>query len=300
MNIRKKIFEVVEASDGNHILSSIYDYFTMAIIFVSLLPLAFKGTYRVFVILDFICVAFFIVDYLLRWLTADYKYGKKNVFSFLRYPFGFMALVDLISILPTVTVLNQSFKLLRLFRFLRAFRVFRVFKAFRYSKNLQIIVRVLKRSRSSLASVGTLAIGYVLVSALVIFNVEPDSFESFFDAVYWATISLTTVGYGDIYAVSVPGQIVTMISSLFGIAIIALPSGIVTAGYMRAIGEPEEGEEGASASDGSAAPEETAAEAAPTEEAPMCVKNASSEEETGGETPSESPAEGPSEGNLTA
>ena len=64
------------------------------------------------------------------------------------------------------------------------------------------------------------------------FNVEPDSFGNYFDAVYWATVSLTTVGYGDIYPVTVFGRIVTMISSVFGIAIIALPSGIITAGVM--------------------------------------------------------------------
>ena len=57
-------------------------------------------------------------------------------------------------------------------------------------------------------------------------------FREFFDAVYWATISLTTVGYGDIYPVSTLGRIITMLSSVFGIAIVALPAGIITAGYM--------------------------------------------------------------------
>ena len=78
---------------------------------------------------------------------------------------------------------------------------------------------------------------YILISALVIFNVEPDSFNSFFDAIYWATVSLTTVGYGDIYPTTNTGRIVTMISSLFGIAIIALPSGVITGGYLKEINE---------------------------------------------------------------
>ena len=80
-------------------------------------------------------------------------------------------------------------------------------------------------------------VGYILISALIIFNVEGDSFETFFDAIYWATVSLTTVGYGDIYAVTTAGRIITMISSIFGIAIVALPAGIITAGYMEALNE---------------------------------------------------------------
>lgn len=233
--MREKIFKVIEASDGNNLWSSLYDYFTMCVIILSLIPLAFKESYEAFEIIDYACAGIFIVDYLLRWMTADYKFGRRNVLSFLRYPFSFMALVDLISILPSLTVLNASFKVLRVFRLVRAFRVFRVFKAFRYSKNIRIIADVLKNSKRALASVGTFAIAYILVSALIIFNVEPESFDTFFEAVYWATVSLTTVGYGDIYPVSVAGQIVTMVSSMFGIAIIALPSGIITAGYMKEI-----------------------------------------------------------------
>jgi voltage-gated potassium channel len=80
-----------------------------------------------------------------------------------------------------------------------------------------------------------LAIAYIIISALIIFNIEPDSFGTFFDAVYWATVSLTTMGYGDIYPVTSIGRIVTMVSAIFGIAIVALPAGIITAGYMHEI-----------------------------------------------------------------
>lgn len=85
-----------------------------------------------------------------------------------------------------------------------------------------------------------MAVAYILISALVIYNVEPASFDTFFDAIYWATISLTTVGYGDIYPVSIIGRIVTMISSILGIAIIALPSGVITAGYLDEINKDEQ------------------------------------------------------------
>ena len=105
----------------------------------------------------------------------------------------------------------------------------------RYSRSFEIIGNVIRSSRESLSAVCTLAVGYIIVSALVIYNVEPDSFSTFFDAIYWATVSLTTVGYGDIYPVSTMGRLVTMISSIFGIAVVALPAGIITAGYMTEI-----------------------------------------------------------------
>ena len=95
-----------------------------------------------------------------------------------------------------------------------------------------MIKGVFQSQKKPLISVGVLAVAYILISALVVFNVEPDSFNNFFDSVYWATVSLTTMGYGDIYPVTVIGRIVTMVSSIFGIAIIALPAGIITAGFM--------------------------------------------------------------------
>lgn len=238
--MRKRIYEIIEVSDGKNILSSIYDFFMIAVIIASLIPLAFKTEYFAFKVIDKICVIIFIIDYLLRLLTADYKYNKKSVTSFLRYPFSFMAVIDLISILPSISIMNNGFKVLRVIRMVRAFKVLRVFKAVRYSKNIRIIVEVFKRSKGPLAAVGTLALVYILVSALIVLNAEPESFNSFFDAIYWATVSLTTMGYGDIYPVTTIGRTITMLSSILGIAIVALPSGIITAGYMSEIQKDDE------------------------------------------------------------
>ena len=240
MNIRKRLFEIIEKSEGNDRLSSIYDWMMIVAIFVSLLPLAFKHETGFFIIADKVTVVIFIVDYILRWITADYKFGKPGFISFVRYPFSLMAIIDLVSILPSLTVVNQGFKVLRVLRMIRALRVVRVFKAVRYSKSFEIIGNVLKRSKESLIAVCILAGGYILISALIIFNVEPDSFNTFFEAVYWATVSLTTVGYGDIYPISTLGRIITMISSVFGIAIVALPAGIITAGYMEELSSRRE------------------------------------------------------------
>ena len=207
---------------------------------ISLLPLAFKSTPPFFAVADKVTACIFGVDYLLRWMTADYKFDKRSVWSFLRYPFSPMAIVDLLSILPSVSIINSGFKVLRVLRMFRAMRVVRVFKAMRYSKSFEIIGKVLRTSKDSLIAVCALAGGYILISALVIFSVEPDSFNTFFDAVYWATVSLTTVGYGDIYPVSTMGRVITMASSLFGIAIVALPAGIITAGYMSELRRQQE------------------------------------------------------------
>ena len=232
--MRKKIYSIIEPIGNENKLSNIYDFIMMTTIVVSIIPLAFKETNAFFRWIDYITVSIFILDYLLRLLTADYKL-KKSVASFFVYPLTPMAIIDLISILPSLTVLNSSFRLLKLFRLLRTLKVLRAFKFLRYSKSFDLISNVFKKQKKVLSAVATMAAAYVLISALVIYNVEPESFETFFDAIYWATISLTTVGYGDIYPVTTIGRIVTMISSVFGIAIIALPSGVITAGYLEEV-----------------------------------------------------------------
>ncbi len=229
--MRKRLYEIIETAQENDRLSNIYDVFMMVVIIASLIPLAFKSNNAVFFWIDKIAVVVFIIDYFLRIITADYKLNKKAL-SFLLYPITPMAIIDLICILPSLNLIQSGFRLLKVFRLFRTLRVFRVFKAVRYSKSIRLIKGVFIQQKKPLITVGVLACVYVLVSALIIFNIEPDSFDSFFEAIYWATVSLTTMGYGDIYPVTTIGRIVTMISSIFGIAIIALPAGIITAGYM--------------------------------------------------------------------
>lgn len=230
--MRNRIYQIIEVAEENDKISKMYDCVMMLVIFLSLIPLAFKQQSLIFQWIDRVTVIIFIGDYVLRFITADYKLNKREIRAFLLYPFTPMAIIDLFSILPSITILNSSFRVLKVFRLLKTFRVFRIFKAVRYSKNISLIINVLKRQKDLLMIVLWLAIGYVLISALVIFNVEPQTFDSFFDAVYWATVSLTTVGYGDIYPVSTAGQIITMMSAVLGIAVVALPASIITAGYM--------------------------------------------------------------------
>ena len=233
---RDRLFEIIEIADEGDKISNIYDVFMMITIVASIVPMAFKTSNVVFDVIDRVTVVIFIRDYVLRLITADLKL-KKGLGSFFLYPITPMAIIDLVAILPSLIVVNSGLRLLKIFRLLRTLRVLRVFKVVRYSTPIQMILGIFKRTKESLLFVGGIAVGYVLISALVVFNVEPDTFGTFFDAVYWATVSLTTVGYGDIFPVSIAGKIVTMLSSFMGIAIVALPSGIITTGLMEELND---------------------------------------------------------------
>lgn len=226
--IRSWVCDLVYVSEKQAKFGRAYDYLMIAAIVASLVPLCFKEEYPVFRTTDLVVTVLFILDYLLRWSAADLALRKGRK-SFAIYPFTPMAIIDLLSILPFFLPMNQGFKALRLLRMVRALRAIRFI---RESRSFRVIGNVLRRERALLLSVGAMAVGYVLACALVVFNVEPDSFGTFFDAVYWACVSLTTVGYGDIYPVSDLGRVVTMVSSLMGVALIALPAGIITGGYM--------------------------------------------------------------------
>lgn len=204
--------------------SRIYDVFMILVIALSLVPLVFSEITPFLRWLDRTAVAFFALDYLLRLLVS------------LRYPFTFMGIIDLLAILPSVLLAADSgLRLLRLLRLLRAMSVLRVFKLLRYSRNCSLLLGVIKKQKTALLLVLSLAVSYIFICALLLFNIEPDSFRSFFEAVYWSTMSLTTVGYGDICPLTAAGRIVTMISSLMGIAVISLPAGILAAGYITEI-----------------------------------------------------------------
>ena len=235
--MRKRIFEIIEVANENDSISSLYDGFMLVTIIISIVPLCFKSQSAGFLYIDRITAIIFILDYFLRWMTADLKLKKYKRRAFLMYPFTPMAIIDLFSILPSITILNPGFRLLKLFRLVRTFRIF---KFIRYSKSIRVILNVLKREKDVLLAVGYLALGYIVVAGLIMFQVEPDSFDSLFDAIYWSTTALTTVGYGDIYPVTVFGKLVSMISSIVGIAVVALPAGVITGGYIDEIKKSRE------------------------------------------------------------
>ncbi len=236
--MKQKIYDIIENGNEHPGLNRAYTVFMLICIVLSLIPLGYKESTATLIALDRVTVTIFIVDYILRLFTADCKYGQGAV-SYVKYPFSPLAVIDLLAILPSLTIVNRSLialRMIRVFRLIRTVRLskmMRIAKFARYSKSASILGRVIVKSKDSLLMITALALGYVLATALIIFNVEPQTFDNFFEAMYWATVSLTTVGYGDIYAVSEVGRAITMLSSFVGIAIIALPSGIITAEYVR-------------------------------------------------------------------
>lgn len=236
-NTLNKIYEIIEPSNDNGSKASqIYDIIMLICIVSSMVPITLKSTSTALTVIDKVTAVVFILDYILRLITSRKKLNK-GVKSYFIYPLTPMAIIDLLSILPSFIAINSGFKALRLLRLIRTLKAFRSFKFFRYSRNIERIINVIKKEARPLGAVMSLAVFYVLFTALIMFNIEPDTFGSFFDAIYWAAISLTSVGYGDITPASDIGRLFTILSAFMGVAIIALPSGIITAGYIDVLNE---------------------------------------------------------------
>lgn len=231
-DFKRRIYEVLEVSSIGDISSRAYDRLMTVAIIVGLVPLTQKGNNTLTLIIDIAVSILFIIDYIARIYTADYKMGYKHYRAYIAYIFTPLALFDLLSISPVLYIFFPVSTIISLFRL---FRIFRVLKLVRYSKTMIIIANVVRKVKAQLIAVLILIIVYIVVSAMLVFQLEPDLFDTFFDALYWATISITTIGYGDISPVTPVGRFITMISALVGMAVIALPTGIITAAYMAEI-----------------------------------------------------------------
>lgn len=231
-NFKQRTYEILEPSGTDDPASKAYDLLMTLAVVVGLIPMTLKHE-NVFVIwIDIVTSALFIIDYGFRLYTADYKMGYKNYRAYIAYVLSPIAIFDLLSIVPVVSVFYRPLARLTL---LRLFRATRVVKLVRYSKTMVSISNVIRKVRKQLEAVFILVVIYIFISAMLMFQLEPNLFETFFDALYWATISITTIGYGDISPVTLLGRIITMISALVGMAVIALPTGIITASYMQEI-----------------------------------------------------------------
>lgn len=226
--------------NGNGIFAIVYRYLMLTAIIVSIIPLMLMESDVAYTsIAEAITVGIFIFDYIARWLISDIN-SDKGLRSYLLYPFTPMAIVDLLSILPAFNVLGSVFKIARITRIFKLIKIIRVIKVLHYSERITLFFRVIIKEKDILLGVLLLAMIYIFITALIMFNVEPHinpytglpTFNSFFDALYWATVTLTTVGYGDLCPVTDVGRLISMLSALLGVAIIALPSGVITASYL--------------------------------------------------------------------
>lgn len=241
----------MQGEEGKKKLSSrIYDFCLYAAIILGLIPLMTRHDSVWLYVFDYLSCTLLIIDYMLRWYTYDLRLqqqGKKvTAWRLFFFPLTPSAIIDVLSVLPTFGTLNPSLKALRSLRLLR---LLRVFKATRNFKPLQMLINVLRREQGILLLVFLMAVCYIVIVALLIFNIDDpmkiegsgvQQFDSFFDALYWATCTLTTVGFGDIYPVTFLGRLISMVSSLVGVAIVALPGGVITAGYLHELKQYKE------------------------------------------------------------
>lgn len=242
MTLRKRIFEIIQPDNGTSKLSRIFDRIITALILMSVV-IVFAGTFdlqpcarRVLFVIESIASIVFTIEYVLRIVTADFLYPGSGAFtSRVKYVTSPMAIVDLVAVLPFWLPMILPGTMLGI-RALRLVRLLRIFKLNRYFDGMKLLGDVIVSKKSELiGSVFVVGI-LIVISSLLMYSAEhdaqPEVFRNGFSGLWWAVATLTTVGYGDIYPVTVTGRIMGAIIALFGLAAVAIPSGIISSGLM--------------------------------------------------------------------
>ena len=242
--IKLAIFNIIEPSKGS-VASKIFDFLIIFLIVINII-FVIAETFdipdtprKVMYIIEAVSVIIFSIEYILRVWTSDLLYPEyRPLKARFKYIFSFMALVDLIAILPFYLPLLIPLDL-RVLRIVRVFRLLRIFKINRYTKALGLIAQVFKNKASQLIS-SMMVVGILIVIASVLmYNIEstaqPDAFSNAVETMWWAVATLTTVGYGDVYPVTPAGRILATIIAFLGIGMVAVPTGIITAGFTELI-----------------------------------------------------------------
>ena len=191
---------------------------------------------RAMSIFEAVSIIIFTAEYFLRLWTADLLYPTlPKSKARIKYIFSFLAIVDLLAILPFYLPFLLPFDL-RSLRAIRMIRLIRIFKVNRFTKSIDLIGSVLRNKASALISSLFIMLILLTISATAMYNVEysaqPDKFVSVLSGFWWAISMLTTVGYGDIYPITSLGKFLSGIISVIGIGIVALPTSILSAGFL--------------------------------------------------------------------
>jgi len=177
-------------------------------------------------VIEAITVAIFTLEYTLRIVAADNK---------AQYIFSFYGLVDLAAILPFYISSGLDLRAIRVFRLLRLVRILKLFK---YNKAIRRFHRALIIAKEELILFGFVAIILLYLSAVGIYYFEnaaqPDQFKSVFHSLWWAITTLTTVGYGDMFPITVGGKVFTFFVLMIGLGIVAVPTGLVASALSQA------------------------------------------------------------------
>lgn len=216
----KTIIETVDTPTAR-----VFDYFIQVLIVVSLISFSIETlpglsaeTRSILRWIEIITISIFTLEYLLRILVAD------NKIKFITSPFG---LIDLAAILPFYVTTGLDLRSLRAMRLLR---LFRTLKLIRYNKAIQTFHRALLLSREELVLFLAFALLLLFFAGVGIYYFEnqaqPELFASIFHSLWWAIITLTTVGYGDVYPITVGGKVFTFFILIIGLGIVAIPTAI--------------------------------------------------------------------------
>lgn len=239
--IQHRIYEILESSNPNDFLSNLDDWgvTSLVILDVSAFILETSKTtafeFNIFLInIEVVSVACFTILYILQlWsCTADIRYNHP-FWGRLRYALTPLAIIDMLAILPFYLLL--LFPNVALIESTDLFRLLRLLKLIRYSDALQTILQVIKIKKNELImTLVTVFILLIFASSVMFFaerEAQPEAFPSIPAAMWWGVVTLTTVGYGDIYPVTAIGKLFGAILAFIGIGLFALPAGIIASGF---------------------------------------------------------------------
>lgn len=243
MQVKRRTWDILEAAGGNgDRLSRAVDLFILSLIVLNVVAVVagsvrqVQSEYgRLLAWFEIVSVSVFTIEYLLRvWsCTVNPEYARP-IAGRLKFMFELMPLFDLLAILPFYLPFVGVD--LRFLRILRLMRIIRIFKVARYYGSLQVIRNVFVAKKEELVLSLFVMILLLILSASLMYSFEngaqPEVFPNIPTTMWWAVTTLTTVGYGDIYPVTTLGKLLAAVISVLGIAMFALPTGILGAGFV--------------------------------------------------------------------